>query len=189
MNIAHTAHTSLIAHTARLVLRTATLDDAPFYLALLNDPGFLEHIADRKVRTLAAARQALQDGPIAMQAARGHSMYVVQLDGVPIGMCGLIKRAALPEPDIGYAFLADFCGQGYAFEAACAVLQHARALGLARVMAITAPDNAASIRLLEKCGLRYQGVQDIAPYATVSKIYLAELALQAHDTVASRAGR
>jgi RimJ/RimL family protein N-acetyltransferase len=166
-----------IAETSRLRLRAATPDDAPFYLALLNDPGFLTHIADRNIRTLAAARQSLQDGPIAMQAALGHAMYIVELKhtGVPIGMSGLIKRDALPEVDIGYAFLAAHCGHGYGYEAALAVLHHAHALGIARIMAITSPQNTASMRLLEKCGLRFQGVQRIPPYATDSHVYLGKL--------------
>jgi RimJ/RimL family protein N-acetyltransferase len=168
-----------IADTDRLVLRTAEPGDDAFYLALLNDPGFITHIADRNVRTVEAARQALLDGPIAMQAALGHSMYVVELKdgGTPIGMSGLIQRDALPGPDIGYAFLAAYCAQGYAFEAACAVLLHAHALGIPRIMAITAPDNAASIGLLEKCGLRYQGAQQVPPYETMSNIYAADLPL------------
>ena len=162
----------IIAETTRLLLRTATLDDAPFYLGLLNDPDFITHIADRNIRTVDAALQALVEGPIAMQQTRGHAMYIVTLkDGTPIGMSGLIKRDALPEVDIGYAFLAAYRGQGYALEAAQAVLQHARALGFKRIMAITSPDNIASIRLLEKCGLRYQGVQTIAPYTTDSNVY------------------
>jgi RimJ/RimL family protein N-acetyltransferase len=166
-----------IAETERLTLRTATIDDAPFYLALLNDPGFIAHIADRNIRTLDAARDALRTGPIAMQATLGHAMYVVELKdtATPIGMSGLIKRDALPEVDIGYAFLGAYCGRGYAHEAACAVLQHAHALGLRRIMAITAPGNTASQRVLQKCGLHFQGVQRIAPYTTDSHIYLGAL--------------
>ena len=171
-----------IAETARLTLRTATVDDAPFYLALLNDPGFITHIADRNIRTIDAARQALIDGPIAMHQARGHSMYVVELHGTPIGMSGLIKRDALPDPDIGYAFLAAHCGHGYAYEAACAVLRHAHAIGLPRIMAITALDNVASIRLLEKCGLQFQHVQTVPPYTTDSNVYLAALPLACTPT-------
>lgn len=168
-----------IAETARLILRTATVDDAPFYLALLNDPGFIAHIADRHVRTVAAARQALLDGPLAMQNALGHSMYVVELkDGAtPIGMSGLIKRAALPDVDIGYAFLGTYHGRGYAFEAARAVLHHAHLLGIARIMAITSMNNVASIALLEKCGLQYLGVQTILPYTTESNVYAGDLPL------------
>lgn len=178
-----------IADTARLTLRTATLDDVPFYLALLNDPGFIAHIADRNVRTEDAARRSLLDGPIAMQQERGHSMYVVELkdSATPVGMSGLIKRAALPDVDIGYAFLSAHCGQGYGYEAACAVLRHAHRLGMARIMAITSLDNVASMRLLEKCGLRYQGVQTIAPYTTDSNVYAADLPLAL--TAAGGSGR
>lgn len=167
-----------IAETARLTLRTATTDDAAFYLALVNDPDFITHIADRNIRTVDAARASLAAGPIAMQAALGHSMYVVEADGVSIGMSGLIKREALPEVDIGYAFLAAYRGRGYAFEAAGAVLRHAHRLGIARIMAITSPANVASMRLLEKCGLQFQGVQAIAPYTAVSNVYAGDLPLQ-----------
>lgn len=168
-----------IAETPRLILRTATEDDARFYLDLVNDPDFITHIADRNIHTVAAARKALVDGPLAMQQALGHSMYVVELKAgaTPIGMSGLIKRDSLPEADIGYAFLAAHRGHGYAHEAACAVLAHAHALGMARIMAITSLDNAASIRLLQKCGLRFQGVQTIAPYTGGSNVYLGELPL------------
>ena len=178
-----------IAETERLILRTATSDDAPFYLALLNDPGFITHIADRNVRTVDAARQSLLDGPIAMQETLGHAMYIVELkdSATPIGMSGLIKRAALPDVDIGYAFLAAHCGQGYAYEAACAVLRHAHQLGMVRIMAITSLDNVASMRLLEKCGLRFECVQTIAPYTTDSNIYAADLPLAV--TAEGRSGR
>jgi len=77
--------------------------------------------------------------------------------GEPIGMCGLLKRDALPDVDVGFAFRPRFWSRGYAFESASAVLAHARdAFGLKRLLAITAPDNEASIRLLEKLGFRFE---------------------------------
>jgi RimJ/RimL family protein N-acetyltransferase len=146
-----------VALTDRLVLRTVTLDDAAFYIELVNDPQFIAYIGQRDIHTLAAARTALREGPMAMLAERGHALYVVTLKdgGALIGMSGLIKRISLPEVDLGYAFLPQFRGHGYALEAARSMLAHARALGLARLMAITDPDNAASIRLLEKLGMRF----------------------------------
>jgi RimJ/RimL family protein N-acetyltransferase len=102
---------------------------------------------------------------MAMQAALGHSLCLVQLkaDGTPIGMCGLIKRDALPEVDLGYAFLPQFGGQGYATEAAAAVLEYARTLGIRRVLAITSPGNAASNAVLRKIGMRFQEVVHLTP--------------------------
>ncbi len=162
-----------ILATPRLRLRTADLDDADFYLALVNDPGFLEHIGDRGIRTREDAVQALLDGPIAMQAMRGHSLYVVELKdgGAPIGMCGLIKRETLDGVDIGYAYLAPYCGRGYAYEAGMAVLALAPALGLDRVLAITSPDNLASNGLLRKMGMRFERFVHLVPGDAGSNLY------------------
>lgn len=162
-----------ILATGRLRLRTATLDDAPFFLALLNDPGFLAHIGDRGVRTLDDARRMLAEGSIAMQRTRGHSSYVVTLRacGTPIGTCGLIKRDTLPGVDLGYAFLEAYRGQGYAFEAASAVLALAPRLGLRRVLAITSPGNAASNGLLRKLGLRFERLTHLAPGDSATNLY------------------
>jgi RimJ/RimL family protein N-acetyltransferase len=171
-----------ITRTGRLRLRTANLDDATFYHALVNDPAFIEHIGDRGIRTLEEARLALLAGPIAMQEQRGHSLYVVELmeDGVadahvPIGMCGLIKRDTLDGVDIGYAYLPPWRGQGYAFEAAQAVLAHAPALGLTRVLAITSPDNIASNGLLRKLGMRFERFMHLVADDAGSNLYSIEL--------------
>jgi RimJ/RimL family protein N-acetyltransferase len=162
-----------ILATPRLRLRTAHPDDADFYLALVNDPGFLEHIGDRGIRTRDDALQALLDGPIAMQETRGHSLYVVELkgSGTLIGMCGLIKRETLDGVDIGYAYLAPYCGRGYAYEAGMAVLDHASALGLKRVLAITSPNNVASNGLLRKMGMRFERFVHLVPDGAGSNLY------------------
>lgn len=156
------AHPLEVLRTERLRLRLVEAGDAAFYLELLNDPAFIAHIGDRGVRTLEGALGAIEAGPVAMQRARGHSMYMVELpgaggSGVPVGLSGLVKRDALEDVDIGYAFLPRYRGQGFAFEAARAVVAHARSLGIARLAAITTPGNAASIALLLRLGMRYQG--------------------------------
>jgi RimJ/RimL family protein N-acetyltransferase len=167
-----------ILETARLRLRTATPDDAVFYHALVNDPDFIEHIGDRGIRTPDEARAALLTGPVAMQEQRGHSLYVVELKecGRPIGMCGLIKRDTLDEVDVGYAYLPAWRGQGYAFEAAQAVLAYAPALGLGRVLAITSPGNVASNGLLRKLGMRFERFAHLVPEGPGSNLYSIELA-------------
>jgi RimJ/RimL family protein N-acetyltransferase len=172
--------TMQIAATGRLNLRTADPQsdaDVAFYRALLNDPGFIEHIGDRGVRTLDEARPSLLDGPVAMQEARGHSLYVVELKegGVPIGMCGLIKRDTLDGVDIGYAFLEAYRGRGYAYEAGRAVLDYARRLGLRRVLAITSPNNMASNGLLRKLGMRFERFIHLVPEDAGSNLYSLDL--------------
>jgi RimJ/RimL family protein N-acetyltransferase len=172
-----------ILATARLNLRTVEPGDAAFYLALLNDPAFVEQLGDRGLRTLDDALEALLTGPIAMQEERGHSLYVVELrDGnVPIGMCGLIKRDSLEGVDIGYAFLPAWRGQGYAYEAGVAVLGFAPSLGLRRVLAITSPNNIASNYLLRKMGMRFERFMHLAPGDAGTNLYSIDLAPPADD--------
>jgi RimJ/RimL family protein N-acetyltransferase len=166
-----------ILETERLRLRTLDQNDAVFYLALVNTPGFIEFIGDRGIRSVEAAAQAIADGPMAMQAKLGHSIYLVEdkETGEPLGMSGLIKRDTLDNADIGYAFLPEHFGKGYAFEAAQAVLEHARRdVGLTRLLAITSPGNVASIGLLEKLGLRLKKVVHLTPEDRGTNLYSIE---------------
>jgi ribosomal-protein-alanine N-acetyltransferase len=168
-----------IATTARLRLRELVQDDAAFMVELLNQPDFLRFIGDRGVRDVDQARTYLREGPIASYVRHGMGMYVVEPreGGAPIGLCGLVVRDGLPGPDIGFAFLPQFYGQGYAFEAASATLALARdALALPRVLAIVSPDNARSITLLRRLGLREAGTirlpgkhEDIALFETAEE--------------------
>jgi [ribosomal protein S5]-alanine N-acetyltransferase len=105
--------------TARLVIRPFTIDDAAFVLELVNDPAWLEHIGDRGVRTLADARAYLDKGPLASYTRNGFGFSLVELKstGEPVGACGLIKRETLTDVDLGFAFLPQFRGMGYAEEA------------------------------------------------------------------------
>ena len=142
--------------TDRLRLRRLVLDDAPFILKLVNDPSWLEFIGDKGVRTEDDARAYLARGPIDMYARLGVGLYLVELrdDGTPIGICGLIKRESLADVDIGFAFLPEWRSKGYAREAALAVMTHAkRDHSIRRLVAITAPRNENSIRLLTRLGM------------------------------------
>jgi len=145
--------------TRRLVLRPFTLADAPFIVELLNSEGWLRFIGDRSVRTLDDARTYLHDGPMKMQALHGFALWAVQRrkDGAAIGMCGLIRREGLDDVDVGYGFLPRHTGRGYAREAAAATLRHGfEQLGLKRIVAITHPDNAGSVRVLQAIGMQFE---------------------------------
>lgn len=172
-----------IAETERLRLRTITLDetDVAFHLALLNDPAFIEHIGDRGVRTMEESHRYIAEGPVAMQERYGHSMYVVELkdSGTRVGMCGLIKRDTLVDVDIGYAFLPQYRGHGYAYEAARATVDHARKLGITRLAGITSPANAASNALLCKLGLRFKCLTHLTPEDPGTNLYIGELGADA----------
>ena len=88
----------------------------------------------------------------------GFGLYMVaaKSDNTSVGMCGVIKRDTLENPDIGFVFLRQFAQQGFGFEAAKAILTLAQeSLHLSTILAITALENEASIKRLNKIGLRY----------------------------------
>ena len=155
-----------VHETERLLLRKITADDAEFILTLLNEPAFLRYIGDKKVRNVEDARGYILSGPVASYERHGFGLLLVELrdSHTPIGMCGLLKREELPDPDIGFALLADFWGKGFAFEAARAVLQDADdRLNLQRILAITSLDNETSINLLQRLGFSFEKVVKLTP--------------------------
>lgn len=153
-----------LPESERLRLRELRADDAGFFLELLNDPDFIAHIGDRGVRTHEQALAYLEAGPLAGYREHGHHLWAVEAKpGDELaGVCGLIRRDSLPDPDIGYAYLPAWRGRGLAGEAGRLVLAHAfDVLALPRVLAIVTEANLASRRLLESLGMRDTGPQRI----------------------------
>jgi RimJ/RimL family protein N-acetyltransferase len=148
-----------VIETERLNLREMSEADAAFVLEVLNDPGFIRFVGDRGVRTVEEAARYVAERFAESYGRNGFGLWLVETKdgGVPVGMCGLLTRKELNVVEVGYAFLPPFRGKGYAFEAAAASLRHARGvLGLPRLYAIVDPDNAVSIRVLEKLGMKFE---------------------------------
>jgi len=147
-----------ILETERLILREFTLADAPFIIELVNSPGWLQFIGDRNVKTEEQAKEYLRNGPLKSYEINGFGLSMVELkaDQTPIGMCGIIRRDNLENPDIGFAFLPMFEGKGLAFEIVHVTIGYAKnVLKLPVIFAITMPENKRSIKLLEKIGFNY----------------------------------
>ena len=153
---------AITLHTPRLTLRELKSTDAAFVLELLNEPSFKKFIGDKRVRNIADAEHYIANGPVASYARHDFGLQLVHLHdagATPIGICGLLQRDTLAHPDIGFAYLPVFWGRGYGFEAATAVVNDARErLHLQHLLGLTSPENVASIRLLEKLGLRFERV-------------------------------
>ena len=148
--------------------------DADFIIELVNEPAFREYIGDKGVQNTCDALRYIESVGTSSYSAFGFGLYIAALkeSGSQIGICGLLKRPYLTDVDIGFAFLDRYRGQGYAFEAAAAVLEYARStLGLSRVIATTALGNAASVKLLNRLGLREQGTIDLPVYAAPSRLF------------------
>ena len=163
-----------IISTERLHLRVMRLDDAEFYLRLVNEPTFISNIRDKGIRTLDESRASIETGALASQEKFGFSFYLVEdrTTHLPMGICGLTKRDSLDDVDLGYAFLPEFCGQGYAYEAALAVLTHTKnSLPIKQLAAITSPTNERSNRLLFKLGFIFRKTTLLAGDSTETRLY------------------
>lgn len=162
-----------VIKTSRLDLRELNFSDADFILELLNEAGFIRFIGDKGVRTLADARDYILQGPMDSYARNGFGLYAACLrDGTRIGICGLVKREGLSDPDVGFAFLSRYWSSGYAVESAAAVLAHARdSLRITRVVAITSPDNWSSIAVLEKIGLHFERMIRLVDHSPELKLF------------------
>ena len=149
----------LVIETKRLEISRLELTDAGFIHQLVNDPDFIHYIGDRQVRTIDDARGYIEKGPLKSYSLNGFGLYSIKVkdSDMLIGICGLIKRTELEDIDIGYAFLSQYRGKGYAYEATEAVLEYGKnELRLKRIIAITTTDNLPSIRLLEKAGFGFE---------------------------------
>ena len=148
-----------ILETERLCLRELDLNDAEFIIKLLNTPNWLAYIGDKNVRTTEEAKRYLKDGPLKSYKKNGYGLWMVLLKDseIPIGMCGLVNRETLEDIDIGFAFLPEYTQMGYGFEIADATMKYAKhSLKLNIIVGITNAKNIASIKLLEKIGLRFE---------------------------------
>ena len=162
----------IVLETKRLRIRYFNTDDTDFIIKLLNQPSFIENIADKGVRNKNDAINYLNTGPIASYKQNGFGLSMVELkdSNTPIGMCGLIKRDELDDVDIGYALLTKFEGKGYAREAAQAVLENGNTQhGLKRIIAVTSPTNLGSIKLLESLGFEYEKMVEL--YGVDNKLF------------------
>jgi [ribosomal protein S5]-alanine N-acetyltransferase len=167
-----------ILETERLALRELAPGDEPFILELLNEPGFLNNIGDRGVRTLDDARGYIVNSAVASYEKNGYGLYRVALKGSdePVGICGLVRREGLDGPDVGFAFLERFWGRGYARESAARIVEDARdRLGIGRLLAITALENRGSIRVLEKLGFRFERTIKLPSHADESRLFAMDL--------------
>ncbi|MDF1800914.1 MAG: GNAT family N-acetyltransferase [Planctomycetota bacterium] len=148
--------------------------DVAFLLELVNDPGFREHIAELGITTPEGAIDYMNRACVHFYREHGFGMYGVERrdTGTLIGIMGLLARPILPAPDLGFAFLAEHTGRGFATEAAEAALADCLTrLGIEQVLAVTSESNAASIALLTKLGFHRGGPVRLDPKGPESLLF------------------
>jgi RimJ/RimL family protein N-acetyltransferase len=153
----------IMLRTARLVLREHTEDDAEAVYRLGSDPLVNRYIWDPPLGTVEQARAILRDHPIADYRKYGYGRWacVLEATGELIGFAGLKYLEEMGEVDLGYRLLPAHWGGGLATEAGRACVAYGlEVLGLARIIGLVHPDNVASVRVLEKCGLSFEALID-----------------------------
>ena len=144
--------------TERLEIRPTGVEDAQFIFELMNTPKWIQYIGDRQIRTVKDAENYIKNNMIPQLERLGYSNYTVirKTDNVKIGTCGLYDREGLEGIDLGFAFLPENEGKGYALEASQALVDTAKKqFEIGYLSAITVPDNRASQKLLEKLGFEF----------------------------------
>ena len=148
----------MLIESERLHLKKFTKDDASFFYELVNDPAWIQYIGNRNVNSIFEAEKYLENNIIPSYEKFGFGFYVVKLkkENTSIGMCGLIKRDWMDYVEIGYAFLAQYRGKGYAIESSIATKEYAKEkLYIHKLAAITDVDNEKSGNLLNRLGFQF----------------------------------
>lgn len=161
-------------HTERLHIVKATLNDTSFFIELLNSPGWLQYIGDRKVKNKTDAEKYIQSAIVNKYKTCGFGLYklLLQPENIPIGICGFIKRDFLDHPDLGFALLPRYEGKGYIYEAAATLLEYGKThLHFTRILSITSPENQRCHRVLNKLGMKKSGTVEPHPDAPALLLY------------------
>lgn len=156
--------TNSVFETDRLLIRPVALEDASFILELFNSPKWLKYIGDRNVRSVSQSAKYIQDRMISQYERLGFSNFIVirKSDLAKMGTCGLYDREGMEGIDIGFAFLPQFEGRGYAFEAAGKIMDLAfTQFGITELKAITTKYNFSSQKLLDKLGMQKSGTMTL----------------------------
>ena len=142
--------------TERLIIKPTFDEDAEFIFELLNSPTWLKYIGNRNVTSIESAREYIKLKMLPQLERLGFGNYTVirKSDQAKMGICGLYDRDGLDGLDIGFAFLPEYEGEGYAFESANKLKQViSDEFGISEIVAITSQDNVSSQKLLEKTGI------------------------------------
>ena len=160
----------VIIETERLILRRFESGEGQLIYTLNEDPEVTRYTGD-PVRDLAHANEVLDQVILPQYALYNHGRWAVHTKpGMEfIGWCGLKYRPERDEVDLGYRFIKTAWGKGYASEAAMASINYGfEKLGLRRIVGRAMPGNIASLKVLEKCGMRFVGEELVDGHPAVT---------------------
>ena len=146
--------------TERLSLRELTEADAENVFRLNESPAIVRYVGEPTLKSAAEGLELLRTRLLPQYAGYGvgRLAVIVRADARFIGWCGLKFIPEDNEYDLGYRYFERDWGQGYATEAARAVVAWGRQqLPGKRIVGKAMLGNVASIKILQKIGLRFEG--------------------------------
>ncbi len=154
----------MILESKRLVIRDALVSDAPFYFELFNNPDWIKFISDKNLKSVKETEIYLKDILFKNLQLGGLGFFTVILKETneAIGTSTALQRDKVNCIDIGYGFLPEARGKGYATEATKLIIEYVRTkFKQEKVYAFTVPENEKSKQLLKKLDFKYIGLQNI----------------------------
>jgi len=145
------------ARTERLLLRDWSPDDVDAYAAIVADPLVMQHIGNGQPRDRAHA-EAFVAEQMGYQQTRGWMRFAIEHaeSGELMGFSGYDDKSG--RLDFGWRLARPFWGAGFGFEASAAALWVGQnTFGLTHITAQSYPENAGSVRIMEKMGLSFIG--------------------------------
>ena len=150
----------LVVETPRLLIRLPHEDDAPAYYEMHADPEVTRWLGGAHPNSVEEERGRIAER-LAQHDELGYTMWTVEEKDTNevVGLAGLFPvEKKGPEVEVAYHFRKDRWGRGYATEAARACIEYGfGTAGLERIVGLVAPENAPSINVLQKCGLKREG--------------------------------
>lgn len=146
--------------TKRLKLRLLKEGDESLLFPLHADPDVMLKIGPPD-SNLEHTKEKVRDNLNYMRSHPGHGIFLAFLADEFIGWGVLVhieKNEEYPI-EVGYRLHKKFWGQGFATEIALALRDHAKKIGVEVLAGITAQDNLASMRVLEKIGMQFRSIQ------------------------------
>ncbi|HVE57461.1 MAG TPA: GNAT family N-acetyltransferase [Pyrinomonadaceae bacterium] len=144
--------------TERLIIRQFTFDDLDCLIELRSDEEVIKYIGKRKMQNPEAIEKRLRFY-IDCYAKFGYGMCAMiwKETGEMIGWSGLQPLEETGETEVGYGMIKRFWGKGIGYECARAWLEYGfETAGAQRIVAVAAPENKGSWRIMEKCGMKYE---------------------------------
>jgi len=150
-----------IVETERLLVREFIEEDAEAFFSFNADPEVMRFTGESPSTSVRQVRRLIREYPDYRTHGFGRWAVVYKPDQVVVGFNGLKYLEDLREVDLGYRLRVDYWGRGIATESSRAVLRYGfETLGLERIIGLVLPANTASIRVLKKVGMRFDGMID-----------------------------